>query len=200
MTLSDYCSRWLFRMSISDDCPDDCSGWLFWMPISDDFSRWLFRMTIPDAYLRWLFRMTIPDDFSRWLYRMTISDNYSGCLFQMTVPDDCSGWLLRMSILGDFSRWLFRMTVRDSTTDSYFSDQFVFPRPIPISTNHSANWSHDWFVFGRRLPTAELWPRSPLILPICQWYYCNHRKVQGPSNIVISIKSTVHCLVLKGRT
>ena len=29
------------------------------------------------------------------------------------------------------------MTVRDSTTDSYFSDQLVFPRPIPISTNNS---------------------------------------------------------------
>ena len=33
-------------------------------------------------------------------------------------------------------RWLFRMTVRNSTTDSYFSDQFVFPRSILISSNH----------------------------------------------------------------
>ena len=105
--------------------------------------------------------MTIPDDFSGWLFWITISDNYSGCLFQMTVPDDCSRWLFRMSILDDCSRWRFRMNVRDSTTDSYFSDRFVFPRPVPISTNHSADWSHDWFVFERRLSTAELWSRSP---------------------------------------
>ena len=83
-----------------------------------------------------------------FLFRMTDSDEYFGGLFWMTVSDDFSGWL-------------FWMTVRDSTIDSCFSDQFVFPRLIPISTNHSADWSHDWFVFERQLPTVELWPRSP---------------------------------------
>ena len=109
-----------------------------------------------------MFRMPVSDDFYGWLFRMTISDDYSGCLFQMTVTDDYFVCLFRMSISDDFSRLLFRMTVRDSTTDSYISDQFVFPWPIPISSNHSADWSHDWFVFERQLPTAELWPRSPL--------------------------------------
>ena len=79
----------------------------------------------------------------------------------MTVPDDYFGWLFQMPISDDFSRWLFGVTVPDSTTDSNFSDQFEFLRPIPISTNHSTDWSHDWFVFERRLPAAELWPRSP---------------------------------------
>ena len=48
---------------------------------------------------------------------------------------------------------------RNSTIDSYFSDQIVFPRPIPISDNHSTDWSDDWFVSERQLPTAELWPQ-----------------------------------------
>ena len=131
-------------------------------------------MTDSVEYFRWLFRMTVSDDFSGWLFRMTISGDYSGCLFQITVPDDyfewlfrmpisydCSRWLFRMTIPDACFRWLFQMTVRDSTTESYFSDQLLFPQPIPISTNHSTGWSHDWFVFERRLPTAELWPWSP---------------------------------------
>ena len=142
---------------------DDWFRWLFWMTVSNDCFGCLFQMTFLDDCFRWLFRMLISDDFSGWLFRMTISDDYSRCLIQMTVPDDYFVRLFPMLISDDFSRSLFRMTVRDSTTDSYFSDQFVFPRPIPISTNHSADWSHDWFVFERRLPTAELWPRSPLI-------------------------------------
>ena len=120
-------------------------------------------MIILDDCFGWLFRMPVSDDFSGWLFRMTISDDYSGYLIEMTVSDNYFVWLFRMLISDDFSRWLFRMTVRDSTTDWYFSDQFVFPRPIPISTNHSADWSQDWFAFERQLPTAELWPRSPLI-------------------------------------
>ena len=133
MTVPDDCSGWLFRMSI----PDDCFRWLFGMTIPDDCSRWVFRMTIPDAYFRWLwlFRMTIPDAYFKWLFRMAIPDTYF--------------------------RWLFRVTVRDPTTDSYISDQFVFPRPIPISANHSTDWSHDWFIFERRLPTADYDPDPP---------------------------------------
>ena len=142
---------------------DDYFGWLFRMTVSDACFRWLFRTTVSDDCFGCLFQMTFRDGCSGWLFRMTISDDYSRCLIQMTVPDDYFVRLFPMLISDDFSRSLFRMTVRDSTTDSYFSDQFVFPRPIPISTNHSADWSHDWFVFERRLPTAELWPRSPLI-------------------------------------
>ena len=114
--------------------------------------------------------MTVSDDFSGWLFQMTISDDYSGCLFQMTVPDDYFGWLFQMLISDDFYRWLFRMTVHDSTTDSYFSDQFVFPLLIPILTNHSADWYHGWFVYERPLPTAELWPWSP-------WYISDFHKL-----------------------
>ena len=132
MTVSDYCSRRLFRM-----------------PVSDGYSGLLFRMTISNAYFRCLFQMTFPDDCSEWLFRMPPNDSFE-LLFQMNISDACF-------------RWLFRITVHNSTTDSYFSNQSVFPWSIPISTNHSTGWSHDWFVFERRLPTAELWPRSPLI-------------------------------------
>ena len=130
---------------------DDFSGWLFRITVPDDYFGCLFQMTIPDYCSGWLFRMPISDDFSRWLFRMTISDAYFRLLFQMTVSDYCS-------------RWIFRMLVRNSTADSYFTDQFVFPRSIPISTNHSTDESHNWFVFERRLPTAELWPRYHLII------------------------------------
>ena len=136
---------------------------IFYLSIPDDWFRWLFWMTVSDACFGCLFQMTFRDDFSRWLFRMTIPDAYFRWLFQMTVPDDYSGCIFS----DDFSRWVLRMTVRDSTTDSYFSDQLVFPRPIPISTNHSADWSHNWFVFEQRLPTAELWPRSPLTIIFC---------------------------------
>ena len=84
---------------------------------------------VSDAYFRWLFRMTVSDACFRLLFRITVPDEYFGCLFQMTFRDDCSEWVFRMPISDDFS-----------TTDSYFSDQFVFPRSIP---------------------TAELWPWSP---------------------------------------
>ena len=115
------------------------------MPVSVDFSGLLFRMTILDAYFRCLFQMTFPDDC-----RMPPNDCFR-LLFQMNISDACF-------------KWLFRMTVGNSTTDSYFSGQSVFPRSIPISTYHSTDWSHGRFVFERRLSTAELWPRSPLIL------------------------------------
>ena len=123
------------------------------MSVSVDCSGLLFWMTILDAYFRCLFQMTFPDDCSEWLFRMP--------------PNDCFGLLFQMNILDACFRWLFRMTVPNSMTDSYFSDQFVFPRSIPISTNHSADWSHDWFDFERRFPTAELWPRSSLIGKNC---------------------------------
>ena len=113
------------------------------MPVSVDYSGLLFRMTILDAYFRCLFQITFPD---------------VGCL-RMTVSDYCSRWIFRMLVSNDFFGWLFV-----STTDSCFSGQSIFPRSIPISTYHSTDWSHDWFVFERQLPTAELWPRSPLIL------------------------------------
>ena len=128
---------------------DYCSRGLFRMPVSDDYSRFLFGMTVSDAYFRCLFQMTFPDDCSEWLFWMPRNDSF-GLLFQMNISDACF-------------RWLFRMTVLNSTTDSYFSDQSVFPRSIPISTNPSTDWSHDWFVFERWLPTVELWSRSPLI-------------------------------------
>ena len=111
-----------------------------------------------------IFYLSIPNDWFRLIFCVTVSDDCFRWLFRMTVPDDYFGWLFRMSVSDDCSRWMFRMTVRDSTTDSYFSDQFVFPRPVPISTNHSADWSHEWLVFERPLPTGELWPWSLLIL------------------------------------
>ena len=110
---------------------------MFPVPISDDISGWLFRITVPDNYFGWLFQITISDAYFRYL-------------FQMTVSDYCP-------------RWIFRMLLRNSTADSFFTEQFVFARSIPISTYHSTDWSHDWFVFERRLPTAELWSRSSLI-------------------------------------
>ena len=83
--------------------------------ISDTCFSWLFRITVLDDYFGCLFQMPISDDFSRWLsdasewpFQVTVPDEYFGCLFQMT----------------------FQMTVRNSTTDSYFSDQSVFPRSI----------------------------------------------------------------------
>ena len=115
------------------------------MSVSVDCSGLLFWMTILDAYFRCLFQMTFPDDC-----RMPPNDCFR-LLFQMNISDACF-------------KWLFRMTVGNSTTDSYFSGQSVFPRSIPISTYHSTDWSHGRFVFERRLSTAELWPRSPLIL------------------------------------
>ena len=132
-------------------------------------------MTILDDRFGLLLQMTISDACFRWLFRIIVQDDYFGCLFQMTFPDDCSEWLFPIPPNGCFGllfqmnipdvcfRWLFRITFRNSTTDSYLSDQFVFPISIPISTNHSTDWSHDWFVLERRLPTAELWPRSSLI-------------------------------------
>ena len=111
-----------------------CFGRLFQMTFPDDCFGSLFQVTISDACFRWLFRITVPDYYFRWL-------------FQMTVSDYCS-------------RWIFQMLVRNSTADSYFT---TFPWSIPISTNHSTDWSHYWLVFERRLPTAELWSRSPLI-------------------------------------
>ena len=99
----------------------------------------LFQMTFPDDCFGLLFQMTISDTCFRWLFRITVPDDYIGSLYQMTFPDGSFGLLFQMNI-----------------SDSYFSNQFVFPRSsIPISTNHSADWSHDWFVFERRLPTAD---------------------------------------------
>ena len=119
---------------------------MFYLSIPDDWIRWLFWMTVLDACFRWLFQMTVLDDYFRWLFQMPISD--------------------------DFSRWVFWMTVCDSMTDSYFTEQFLFPRLIPISINHSADWSHNnWFIFERRLPTAELWPWSHLILKNWAWTF-----------------------------
>ena len=122
----------------------------------------LFRMTDLDDYFGWLFRMTVLDACYRWLFWMIVPDHYFRWLFWMAKVDDFSRWLFWVLISDDFSRWLFLMTVRDPRNDSYFSNQFVFPQPFRISTNYSADWSHDWFVFERRLPTAELWPWSPL--------------------------------------
>ena len=122
---------------------------------------------VSGAYFRWLFGMTVWNYFSRGLFRMSVSDDCSGLLFRMTISDAYFRWLFQMTISDYCSRWIFRMLVCNSTTDSYSSDQFVFPRSIPISTNHSTDWSHDWFVFERWLPTAELWPRSPLI----NWFW-----------------------------
>ena len=110
------------------------------MSVSVDCSGLLFWMTILDAYFRCLFQMTFPDD----------------C--QMP-PNDCFRFLFQMNISNTCFKCLFRMTVGNFTTDSYFSGQSVFPRSIPISAYHSTDWSHEWFVFERRLPTAELWPK-----------------------------------------
>ena len=103
----------------------------------------IFYLSLPDDWFRWLFWMTVSDARSKWLFRMTVWDDYFGWLFWMPISDDCSRWLFRMPISDDFSRWLFVIRI--------------------LSTNYSADWSHDWLVFERRLPTVELWPRSPLI-------------------------------------
>ena len=151
MLVSDDFSGWLFRITVPDDYFGEC---LFQMSFPDSCSVWQFRMTVSDYCSRWLFRMPISEHFSRWLFRMTI---------RMTISDYCSRRLFRMPVSDDFSGWLFVIPrpFCNSATDPYFNEQFVFPRPIPISTNHSTDWSDDWFVLERRLPTAELWPRTP---------------------------------------
>ena len=50
------------------------------MPISDYCSRWLFRINIPDIYFRSLFQMTAPYNYSGWLFWMTSPDDCSGWL------------------------------------------------------------------------------------------------------------------------
>ena len=130
MTFPDDCFGLLFRMTISENA---YFRRLFQMALPDDNFGWLFRMTVPDDYFEWLFWMPISKDFSRWLFRMTI---------RMTVLDYCSRWLFRMPVSDDFSRWLFVIPrpFCNSTTDSSFNEQFVFPRLIPISSNHSIDW------------------------------------------------------------
>ena len=145
-------------LSIPNDYSDDYFGWL---TVSDCCFRRLFRMPVSDYCFRRLFRVTSLDAYFRCLFQMTFPGDCSEGLFGMP-PNDCFGLLFQMNISDTCFRWLFRMTVRNSTTDSYFSNQFVFPRPI--SANHSTDWSHNWFDFERRLPTAELWHRSPLIV------------------------------------
>ena len=107
----------IFYFAIPGDCFDYCSRWLFWMSIPVD---WI------DDYI----------DQKR-LYGSEVSTTY---------------------YLND--AFAVERLLCNSTTDSYFSDRFIFPWPIPISTNH---WPDDWFIFERELPTAKLWPRSPLL-------------------------------------
>ena len=107
----------IFYLAIPGDCFDYCSRWLFWMSIPVD---WF------DDYI----------DQKR-LYGSEVSTTY---------------------YLND--AFAVERLLCNSTTDSYFSDRFVFLWPIPISTNH---WPDDWFIFERELPTAKLWPRSPLL-------------------------------------
>ena len=155
MTLSDYCSRWLFRTTI-----------LY------AYSRLHFQMTFLDYCSRWLLRMPLSDDFSRWLFRfimfglLFISDGY----FAWICSSEEVKWkrgldhlLFNRRLRSSTAPWNFKQPLRNSTTNSYFSDQFVFSdfsdrfrfaRPIYISTNQ--------FVFQQRFPTAELWRRSPL--------------------------------------
>ena len=154
------CFRCLFQMTF----PDDCFGSLFQMTINCcDIHFTYILLHMANLLNRWLFRMRVSDDYSGLLFWLTISDAYFRWLFRMTISDAYFSWLFQMTGLDYRSRWTFRMLVRNSTADSYFTDQFVFPHSIPISTNHSTDWSHDWFVLERRLPTAELWPRSSLI-------------------------------------
>ena len=137
-----------------------------------------------------LFQLTIPDDCSGWVFWMPISDDCR------TPPNDCFWLLFQTNISDTCFKWLFRMTVRNSTTDSYFSGQSVFPRPIPISNYYSTDWSHDWFVFEWQLPTAELWPRSPLITFFFQKqsHIFSFNRVQKQS--LISFKSS-HAFIKK---
>ena len=154
------CFGCLFQMTF----PDDCFGLLFQMTISENaYFRCLFQMAAPYDNFGWLFRITVPDDYFEWLFRMPISEHFSRWLFRMTISHYCSRRLFRMPVSDDFSGWLFVIPrpFCNSATDPYFDEQLVFPRPIPISTNYSTDWSDDWFVLERRLPTAELWPRSP---------------------------------------
>ena len=101
MTVSDYCSRRLFRM-----------------PVSDDYSGFLFRMTVSDAYFRCLFQMTFPDDCSEWLFRMP----------PKTVSDYCSRWIFWMLVSDEFSGWLFviprLIRILTTTVNSYFNQLF----------------------------------------------------------------------------
>ena len=142
------------------------------MLIPDYTSRWPFWITVPDDYFGCLFQMTFPDD---------CLDSYclDCCLFRMAILDGYSAWicsseevkwkrgldhlLFNRRLRSSTAPWNFKQPLRNSTTNSYFSDQFVFSdfsdrfrfaRPIYISTNQ--------FVFQQRFPTAELWRRSPL--------------------------------------
>ena len=152
------------------------------MAFPDDCFGLLFQGTISDAYFRWQFRMTVSDYCSRWLFRVRASDYFSGWLFGLllfgllSISGNSFEWLFRMIDLHEFTKWKWSLDhlltttlhlngsfvisrpFHNSTTESYFSDQFIFPRLIPISTNH---WSDDWFAFERWLPTAELRPNSP---------------------------------------
>ena len=128
MTVSDYCSRRLFRM-----------------PVSDDYSGLLFRMTILDAYFRWLFQMTVPNDYFRCL-RMAVPDYCSRWIFWMFVSDDFSGWLFvipRLILISATNsyfqfRFLFQPIIRliGPTTDSFLNDGFLLqnygPDPLDI--------------------------------------------------------------------
>ena len=101
MTVSDYCSRRLFRM-----------------PVSDDYSGFLFPMTVSDVYFRCLFQMTFPDDCSEWLFRMP----------PKTVSDYCSRWIFWMLVSDEFSGWLFvipqLIRILTTTVNSYFNQLF----------------------------------------------------------------------------
>ena len=157
-------------------------------------------MTILDDRFGLLLQMTISDACFRWLFRIIVQDDYFGCLFQMTFPDDCSEWLFPIPPNGCFGllfqmnipdvcfRWLFRITFRNSTTDSYLSDQFVFPISIPISTNHSTDWSHDRFVSERRLPAAKLWSRSPWYQTVLKTYNSSEAAVARYSSKYVFLK------------
>ena len=109
----------IFYLAIPGDCFDYCSRWLFWMSIPVD---WF------DDYI----------DQKR-LYGSEVSTTY---------------------YLND--AFAVERLLCNSTTDSYFSDRFVFLWPIPISTNH---WPDDWFIFERELSYCKIMaPIPPFIL------------------------------------
>ena len=146
MTIPDAYVRWLFRMTAWDYC----SRCLFQMPVSDDFSGWLFRITVPGDYFGCLFQMIFPDECFGLIFQMFVSDGHFGWLFQMI---DLHELIDQKRLNGNEVSTTYYFNdvfgverlLRNSTTfcnfttirtDSFFSNQFVFPRPVPVSNNY----------------------------------------------------------------
>ena len=132
MTVSDFCSRRLFRM-----------------PVSDDYFGLLFRMTISNAYFRCLFQMTF--------IQMTVPNDYFGCL-RMTVSDYCSRWIFWMLASENFSRWLFVIPrlISILATNPCFHGRFLFQPIVRLIRPTTDSFLNDGFLLQNYGPDP-LW-------------------------------------------